>query len=300
MPELPEVETVLRGLRDRVVGLRIADVKVLNVAVITGAAEDFRRTIAGRSIAALRRKGKVLAVELRSVDGEAPRYLVVRLGMTGQVILSPREAAVAPHTHLRLGLEGGELELRFRDARRFGRLRSSTAGELETLFDRLGPDAREVSLQHLEETLKGRRGAIKGWLLNQQMLSGLGNIYSDEALFEARIHPRTPAGCLRPDAVIRLHKAIRKVLSRAVNLQGTSFRDYIDIEGRPGRYSARLKAYGRAGESCRRCGSRIRRIVVCGRGSHFCPNCQRPPRSPAPPGRPRKRLKRNTKVRKRA
>src|SRR5437660_279066 len=131
--------------------------------------------------------------------------------------------------------------------------------------------------------MRGRRGSLKGWLLNQQVLSGLGNIYADEALFAARIHPLAQPGRLSSAAARRLHRAVKNVLKRAVELQGTSFRDYIDIEGRPGGFSPMLRVYQRTGEPCRRCGHRIRRVVVCGRSSHFCPECQRRPRHAASP-----------------
>jgi formamidopyrimidine-DNA glycosylase len=275
MPELPEVETVLRGLKQRVLGRRVTAVEVLHPQVIAGSADDFAAGVSGRSIARLRRKGKALAIELEGGNGEAPRFLLVRLGMTGQVLVAPQNAPLEAHTHLRMALEGGTQEIRYRDVRRFGRLRCCTRDELETILDRLGPDAREISEKEFFRAMQERRGAVKGWLLNQQMLAGLGNIYADEVLFEAGIHPLAQPGRLSRDAARRLHRAVKKVLKRAVELQGTSFRDYIDIEGRPGNFSPRLRVYQRTGEPCHRCRRPIRRLVIGGRSSHFCPHCQR-------------------------
>jgi formamidopyrimidine-DNA glycosylase len=278
MPELPEVETVLRGLREHVLGRRVTAVEVRNPAVILGAPGDFVRNIAGRRIVGFSRKGKVLALQLARENRKSPRYLVVRLGMTGQFTVSRRESPLEPHTHVRLVLDKGEEELRFRDVRRFGRLRCGTRRELEEVFARLGPDAWEISEEQFLATLQARRGTIKSWLMNQQFLSGIGNIYADEALFAARIHPLTPAGRLTPVSARRLRRAVRKVLDRAVALGGTSVRDYRNAEGRPGNFLPRLRVYQRAGEPCRRCRHPIGRLVISGRSSHFCPHCQPRPR----------------------
>lgn len=289
MPELPEVETVLRGLLQRVLGRRIATVEVLNPLVIVGSREEFAQALTGLLIRGVQRKGKALAIELACGNSDARLYLLLRLGMTGQFVLAPRGAALQNHTHLRLVLDGATEELRYRDTRRFGRLRVCAREAFEEIFSRLGPDACEITGQQFITALRGRRGAIKSWLMNQAVISGLGNIYADEVLFVARLHPRTVAGRLSPLAARRLHRAIKKVLDRAVYLQGTSFRDYIDVEGRPGNFLPRLRVYARTGEACRRCHRPIRRIVVVGRSSHFCPNCQPRPRHVAPLGQRRGR-----------
>ncbi len=289
MPELPEVETVLRGLRARALGRLIAAVEVISPLIIVGPQDEFAGAVTGRSIKNVERKGKALAMELASQNGAAPLYLLLRLGMTGQFILAPRDAPLEPHTHLRLLLHDGARELRYRDVRRFGRIRCCTRDELDGIFARLGPDAREISEAQFIDALRGRRGAIKSCLMNQALLSGLGNIYADEALFVAGIHPLTQAGRLSLNKVRRLHRAVKKVLDNAVNLQGTSFRDYIDVEGRPGNFLPRLRVYQRTGEPCRRCRQPIRRIIVAGRSSHFCPRCQPRPRHAAAMRGPRKR-----------
>lgn len=288
MPELPEVETVLRGLKERVLGRRVEAVEVPGPLVLAGSADAFTSAVAGRTIKGLQRKGKALAIELDAPNGESPRYLLVRLGMTGQLVVVPSDAPLQPHTHVRIFLEGGAHEIRYRDVRRFGRLRCCTANELKEALVRLGPDAPEISQEEFFRALQGRRGAIKAWLLNQQMLAGLGNIYADEVLFEARIHPLAQPGRISRQSARRLHRAVKKVLQRAVALQGTSFRDYIDIEGRPGNYLPRLKVYQRTGEPCRRCRQPIRRVIVAGRSSHFCRRCQPRPRHAAAPTQRRK------------
>ncbi len=288
MPELPEVETILRGLKERVLGRRISAVEVLHPLVVRGSRDEFARKVTGRLIESVERKGKALAMRLASQNGDAPLYLLLRLGMTGQFILAPREAPREPHTHARLALEEGAEELRYRDIRRFGRLCCLTRPELDAVFSRLGPDAREITEAQFLRALKGRCGAIKSWLMNQALVSGLGNIYADEVLFEARIHPLARAGRIPLSAAHRLHRAVRKILDRAVGLQGTSFRDYIDIEGRPGNFLLRLKVYQRTNEPCRRCRTPIRRVIVSGRSSHFCPHCQPRPRKAAKMRGPRK------------
>jgi formamidopyrimidine-DNA glycosylase len=284
MPELPEVETVRQGLLKRALRRRLVAVEVHNRWVIVGSPDDFVETVTGRRIQSVVRKGKVLALELIAGNGAAPRYLLVRLGMTGQFTVAPQAAPLEPHTHVRMLFQGGAEEIRYRDPRRFGRLRSCTREQLELVFASLGPDAPEITQEEFFQSMRARRGAIKGWLLNQKMLAGLGNIYADEALFKARIHPLAQVGRIPETAARRLHRAVKKVLASAVALQGTSFRDYIDIEGRPGNFLPRLKVYQRTGEPCRLCGRAIRRVVVCGRSSHFCPNCQPRPRYVAAAG----------------
>ena len=276
MPELPEVETVSLGLQKRALGRRISAIEVRHPGVIIGSPEQFAAELEGRAIVSIQRKGKALALELEA-ENAPPRYLLVRLGMTGQFTVSARETPLAPHTHVLLAL-GERDELRFRDVRRFGRLRSCTREEMEAVFNRLGPDAQQVTEAQFLSAMRARRGAIKSWLMNQQLLAGLGNIYADESLFLAGVHPLAQPGRVSTPMARRLLRAVRKVLHHAVKLQGTSFRDYVDIEGRPGNYQPRLRVYQRTGQPCRRCGRLIRRIVIAGRSSHFCPACQPRPR----------------------
>ena len=291
MPELPEVETVAQGLRRRALGRRIAAVEVRHPGAIGGSAEEFAATLEGRKLANVSRQGKAIAVELVAEDGSAPRFLLVRLGMTGQLTVTPHEAPVEPHTHVFMPLDDGREELRFRDARRFGRLRSLSQPDLEKVLGTLGPDAQLVTEAQFRASMRGRKGAIKSWLMNQSLVSGLGNIYADEALFEARIHPLSQPGRISSAKAHDLYKAVRKVLGRAVRLGGTTFSDYLDIEGRPGAFLAKLRVYQRTGEPCRRCRQTIRRVVIGGRSSHFCPRCQARPRVSAKMRGPRTRTK---------
>lgn len=273
MPELPEVETVRRGLEARAAGRRIVGVEVRHPQVIAGSADLFEDNVRG-VIGRLNRKGKAIALELLASNSDLPHYLLVRLGMTGQVTVVPRDYPLEPHTHVRLTLENGE-EIRYRDVRRFGRLRYCNQDELDEVFAGLGPDAPAMTDAEFLAALAGRRTPIKSWMLNQGRLAGVGNIYADEALFAARIHPLTLAGSLRPAEARRLRRALERVLRRAVAMQGTSLRDYIDIEGRPGGFRVKLKAYQRTGRPCPRCKTKIRRLVLSGRSSHYCPRCQK-------------------------
>ena len=288
MPELPEVETVAQGLRKRALGRRIVSVEIRHASVIVGSVEEFISTLQGRRFAKVSRTGKAIAVELTAEDGSASRFLRVRLGMTGQLIVAPQDAPVEPHTHVFMRLDDGREELRYRDARRFGKLRSMTLEEMEKVMGSLGPDAQRVTEPHFLAAMKGRKGAIKSWLMNQSFVAGLGNIYADEALFEARIHPLTQPGRVSTGKARELYKAVRKVLDHAVSLGGTTFSDYMDIEGRPGAFLSKLKVYQHTGEPCKRCKHAIRRIIVGGRSSHFCPHCQPKPRVTAKMRGPRK------------
>jgi len=289
MPELPEVETVLRGLKRRVLGRTLGRAEVLHPQIIAGSPDEFIREVSRRRAVSARRKGKAIAVELGPPPGGGSleaRYLLIRLGMTGQLTVTASAAPLEPHTHARLPLDDGREEIRYRDTRRFGRLRIGTREEIEAILGRMGPDAPAISRPAFSAALRGRRGPIKSWLMNQQVLAGLGNIYADEALFLARIHPLTPAGRISAPAAERLRRAVRKVLKQAVERQGTTFRDYIDIDGESGNYAMRLRVYQRTGKPCRRCRALIRRVVIAGRSSHFCPRCQRTSPLGDPPALP--------------
>jgi len=288
MPELPEVETVAQGLRRRALGRRIAAVEIRHAAVIVGSPEEFASILKGRRLANVSRKGKAIAVELAADDGSAPRFLLVRLGMTGQLTVTPHHAPIEPHTHAFMALDDGREELRFRDTRRFGRLRCLTQQELEKVLGALGPDAQQVTEVQFRTAMRGRKGAIKSWLMNQNLVAGLGNIYADEALYEACIHPLSQPGRVSSGKARQLYKAVRKVLGHAVRLGGTTFSDYLNVEGRPGEFLKKLKVYQHTGEPCRRCGHAIRRILIAGRSSHFCSRCQPRPHVTAKMRGPRK------------
>ena len=274
MPELPEVESLAAELRRRLPGSVISGVEQSPLLAAGKSGPLPADQLKGKMFGPVSRKGKALALGLRNKT-KVEAFLLWRLGMTGQLTLTSPDTPVAPHTHVRIFLDQGRCELRFRDARRFGSVRRLTPEELKRELARMGPDALEVEESEFFESLHRRRGAIKSLLMNQQILAGLGNIYADESLFLARIHPETAAGRIRRAKTSVLYRAMQEVLKRAVGRGGTSFRDYVNSEGKPGRFQSRLKVYGRDGEPCPRCGNPIRKIIVGGRGTHFCSRCQR-------------------------
>lgn len=280
MPELPEVETVVRGLRAHVEGRRILRARLHQPLILRGNRALFRRVVTGARIARLERRGKFIVFHLEASAAEArPGCLIAHLGMTGQLFCCSPQAPYQKHTHATFWLDTGE-QMRLRDPRRFGRLEIILAVRLENYFAHFGPEPLELPFASFAQRFTGRRAAVKSLLLNQNLLRGLGNIYSDEALFAARIHPATPAGRLSPAGLRRLYGAIQRVLRAAIAAEGTSFSDYVTAEGRLGNFQYRLRVYGREGKPCLRCRARIQRIVLTGRSSHFCPRCQLVVRSP--------------------
>jgi len=277
MPELPEVETLVRGLRKSVVGRRILEVRLGKTDFIDDAAA-IERGLPGCLVTAIERVGKFFLLRLKPANGRVPAALLVHLGMTGH--LSPhRPAEPAPkHTHVVMRMDDGR-ELRYTDPRRFGRMALLSGAALAAELARHGREPLEISEAEFRARLAARRARIKALLLDQSFLHGIGNIYADESLWRARIHPIRVAASLTQQQARALHRAIRKVLAEAIRLGGSSISDYRDAEGRPGFFQLRHRAYDREGKPCFRCHARIRRILVAGRGSHFCPRCQRAPRS---------------------
>lgn len=258
MPELPEVETVLRTLTPRLLGRRFVEAHFYSRVVMRGDAKATARRLRGRVIRAIERRGKFLVFDL---GGET---LSIHLGMTGSLLW---EGTPGPHTRAMFVLDSGRLI--YDDPRQFGRI------ELPARALRLGPDALTIEEQEFAARLRARRGHIKPLLLNQKFLGGMGNIYTDEALFRARIHPRAVAARLSRERVRRLHQAMREILGAAIESGGSSVSDYVDAEGRAGFFQIQHQVYGRAGEPCPACGTPIRRIVIGQRGTHYCPKCQR-------------------------
>ena len=263
MPELPEVETIARALDPRLRGRRILSAEFRCRRVLVGDPDQTAASLAGNKVRGVRRHGKFIVMEL---DGGGT--FVVHLGMTGKLLLN---GAPGKHTHAILTLDRGVLL--YDDSRQFGRLELSEG--LPERVRRLGPEPLEVPLVEFAERLRSRKSRIKALLLNQTFLRGIGNIYADEALFRAGIHPLAIARRLRPDRVRRLHKAIHKVLREAIAAGGSSVSDYVDVDGRQGSFQVRHNVYQKTGKPCPRCGARIRRILVAQRGTHFCPQCQR-------------------------
>lgn len=273
MPELPEVETIARGLDPVLRGRRVTGVwgsglpLHLNRPVDLGALEA---VAVGRTIERVGRRGKYLLIE---VGGEGDG-VVVHLGMTGRLRVQPARAARAPHTHVVLALQGGD-ELRFVDARRFGWVAAGRPLAAVPALAALGPDPlAQLDAPQLAAALSASRAPLKAFLLDQRRLAGLGNIYVAEALFRAGLHPALPAR----RAVRRapeLLQAIRAALEGGIARRGTTLRDYVDADGQRGDNAAALLVYGRDGQPCPRCGAVVRRRVDAGRSTFFCPKCQR-------------------------
>ncbi|HEX7590679.1 MAG TPA: bifunctional DNA-formamidopyrimidine glycosylase/DNA-(apurinic or apyrimidinic site) lyase [Candidatus Limnocylindrales bacterium] len=285
MPELPEVETIARDLRGLVTGSRILDARSDWPATLRShPADAFRDAIVGREIEGVGRRGKQLLIWLGAGEGAGadPFVATVHLKMTGQLFVVATETPQDKHVHLTLVLADGR-ELRFRDIRKFGRVglyrRNPVTGlpfdgEAEgVLATGVEPLSDEFTAALFVQMLSRRRGRLKTLLLNQDFLAGVGNIYADESLWRARLHPLQDAHTVKPAAARRLHEALRDVLAEAVERRGSSVDDYTAPEG-DGSMQEHLAVYQRVGEPCLRCGRPINRIVVGGRATHFCAKCQ--------------------------
>jgi formamidopyrimidine-DNA glycosylase len=269
MPELPEVETVANGVDARVRGQRILSVWT------SGKPQTFKTpeteivaALTGGRIARVYRVGKTIAADIAQPGGETAQFLI-HLGMTGRLLVSQAEIPVPLHTHCILSLADGR-ELRFVDPRRFGRL--SIAKEL---YLGAGAEPTTISADDFAQLFKGRKLAIKAALLNQSILHGVGNIYADESLFRAGIRPRRQAGRLTRAELIRLHMALQTVLAHAIKLGGSSVSDYVDADGIRGFFQLEHKVYSRAGQLCHDCQTRLKKIIVGGRTTIYCPTCQK-------------------------
>jgi formamidopyrimidine-DNA glycosylase len=279
MPELPEVETIARSIAPRIAGRRIAAVELLYRPLLRRGGRKGLAEMPGRRIVRIRRRGKMLLVEC-----EGGRTLVFHLKMTGQFLFAAEGSPRDRHVRLLIRFEDGRDELRFRDVRKFGFLLcldgepERACGELAGL----GPEPLEIGLPEFAAILGARRGRLKSLLLDQTRIAGIGNIYADEMLFAARIHPETPASSLRSDVVKRLYGAMRQTLASAIEAGGSTLADegYRDADGNAGDFQFEHKVYDRAGEPCLVCGAPVRMKRIGGRSSHFCPRCQRKPRSP--------------------
>jgi formamidopyrimidine-DNA glycosylase len=280
MPELPEVETVRRDLATRVVGRRITSCYVDEgtpqlVQLVTR--DEFCRQLTGRAIAGLRRRGKYLIVDL---DDE--RAWVVHRGMSGNILYRAPDAPPDAYVRAVFSLDNGH-ELRWTDLRKFGKM--WLVEDATMVMESLGPEPldAEFTPQVLRERLGKRRAPIKALLLDQSVVAGVGNLYSDEALHYAGIHPLRPAGRLKPADFERLHAGIIEALRMGIDGRGsslgTTLRDHINVDGAPGSNQETVRAYGREGEPCYNCGTLMRRLKVAGRSAVFCPKCQPAPRA---------------------
>lgn len=272
MPELPEVETVVRGLAGRILSRRIVEARVLDARMLRSDPVAFVAAVSDRRVAAIRRHGKAVFIRLDHAEKPA-NVLLVHLGMTGQLVFEAAAAPLAKHTHLVFRFEGMKEDLRYRDARRFGRIKILDA---ETALST--PDAWLATDAEIFAALRRRTGMLKHVLLNQGVIAGLGNIYVDESLHLARLHPKKNLSSVTDARLHELCAAIRAVLGASLKLGGTSFRNYVDTQGGRGGFKGRLRVYGKQGTPCLVCGQTIRRVVVATRGTHFCPTCQPAPR----------------------
>ena len=282
MPELPEVETIARGLAKRVSGDTIDSVWIgSKPQPLKSPAATIAATLEGGRIVRVHRAGKHIVFDLEPVPGtngkrkssrsRAARHAqwIVHLGMTGRIVVTEPAAEIAKHTHLIAKLCSGR-ELRFIDPRMFGKLSVSPAG-----FDPGGVEPLEVGEEQLIALFRGRKAPIKSALLNQKLLRGVGNIYADESLFRAGIRPRRRAASLTRDQLRKLHHSVQVVLREAIALGGSSISDYVDADGEEGFFQLQHRVYGREAEPCLVCKTAIRRIVLVGRSSHYCPKCQK-------------------------
>lgn len=273
MPELPEVETVVRDLRPRLIGRKILSVQVSNKALRRHWSQAWEKRLVGRKVHAIRRRGKWIAIEMAGRVS-----LVIHLGMTGQLTVTSADEPRQNHTHLVLGLNRN-WELRFRDVRRFGSATVfGTLDELEAFFQEagLGPEPFELKTRYWRERLAATARSLKAVLLDQRVVAGVGNIYADESLFEARLHPARPGKELIPSEADRLRRAIARVLRCAIEKRGSSIRDYVDGSGSKGGYQNEFRVYQQVGRPCPRCGTLIVGTRLAGRSTHYCPRCQGP------------------------
>jgi formamidopyrimidine-DNA glycosylase len=269
VPELPEVETIVRGLDRRVAGDTVESVWIgSRRQPFKSSASVIVRTLAGKRIARVHRMGKHIVFDLQATVGETAQW-VVHLGMTGRMVVAEPAAEIAKHTHLIATLASGR-ELRFVDPRMFGKIAVHTGS-----FDPGGVEPLEVSEERFIALFQGRKTPIKSALLNQKLLRGVGNIYADESLFRAGIRPQRQAASITRERLGKLHRAVREVLREAIAAGGSSISDYVDANGEEGLFQFQHRVYGREGDPCRVCGTAVRRIVLAGRSSHYCGKCQK-------------------------
>jgi len=297
VPELPEVEVVRRGLEPHVVGRVLAAVEVLHPRAVrrhTAGGEDLVTRLTGARVRAVHRRGKYLWLPVRSPDGRSER-LVAHLGMSGQLLLEPPDAAPESHLRVRFALAGEPaLDVRFVDQRTFGGLflaehdgagggGAPSAVPWEIAHIAPDPLGDELDAELLFTRLRRRRTGLKRALLDQTVLSGVGNIYADEGLWRARLHPSRPTETVTRAEVARLLEGLRAVMVAALAAGGTSFDSlYVNVNGSSGYFDRSLHAYGRTGQPCERCGTPIVREPFMNRSSHRCPRCQPTPRRPRP------------------
>lgn len=270
MPELPEVETTRRGIAPHLIGKRIIDVIVRQPKLRWPIAQALREGLPGQRVDAVERRAKYLLVHTRA--GSA----LLHLGMSGSLRVLPEDAAIGPHDHVDWRLDSGRI-LRYTDPRRFGSQLWQAPGTTHKLLAGLGPEplGDELDGAYLWKKSRGRAAAVKIFLMDQKVVVGVGNIYAAEALFAAGIHPLRVAGSVSRSRYERLADEIKRILAYAITRGGTTLRDFISPDGAPGYFEQELFVYGRAGESCKVCGTPIRSMTLGQRSTFYCPRCQR-------------------------
>jgi formamidopyrimidine-DNA glycosylase len=271
MPELPEVETIARGLARELVGGVIDSVTVRHPCAVEGDPAGFAAALKGSRVTGVSRRGKVLLVNFG-----AELVMAVHLRMTGRLVVEPQGAEPGKHTHLVLDLADGR-RLFYSDIRKFGSCRAGAPAGLNQwpFFRTLGPEPLEISAREFAGLFRGRKARIKAMLLDQKVIAGIGNIYADEALFRAGIRPDARAADISDKRLERLHASLVEVLNEAIAANGSSFSDYVDSGGNAGAFQNYFRVYGRAGEPCRICGTALSKCKVAGRSTTFCERCQR-------------------------
>jgi formamidopyrimidine-DNA glycosylase len=280
VPELPEVETVVRELRPKLVDRCIAAVRMSRERLRKQWRKSWERVLTGKRVVAIRRRGKWIVFDL-----DRDYHLVIHLGMTGQLTIRSAGEPRHAHTHMILSLGKGQ-ELRFRDVRRFGSATLFGSNkELDRFFEdsELGPEPFNLNMKYWRQRLAATRRCLKAVLLDQRVVAGVGNIYADESLFQACLHPARQGNQTSELEASRLRQAMIRVLNRAITQRGSSIRDYVGGSGRKGRYQEEFRVYQRAGQPCPRCQNAIECIRLAGRATHFCAHCQPLERSESKP-----------------
>lgn len=273
MPELPEVEVIVRGLRENVEGLTIARIGINFPEIINGGNQREMHRLKGKRVNHISRKGKYILTEFS--EGER---MLTHLGMTGKLLVVSSGSELPKHSHVIIEFKENGRYLVFNDIRRFGRMViDDDGGKIESIIDSLGADPLKISAEEFVDILFSHKKMIKSLLLDQSIIAGLGNIYVDESLYDAGIHPRTISCDIKREYAEKLHASIQKILKSAIKAGGSSIRDFVSENGDAGYFQIEHKIYGKAGQECLRCGSIIEKIKVGSRTSSICVNCQPPP-----------------------
>ena len=286
MPELPEVETIRRDLQRKIVGKKIVQIKVRKPKIIKGSKPAFIKSLTGNSFAKIKRRGKLLIFKLKKGD----RYLLIHLKMTGQLIYQACGKVTAgghgwpkvdelpnKYSHI-IFTFADKSQLFFNDLRQFGYMRLVDEGELQEVRQQFGiePLTKGFTWTNFRQAVTGKKTNIKAVLLNQGVIAGIGNIYADEICWRAGVQPSRAVGGLSQAELRKIFNSCNVILKQAIKYRGTTFNDYVDADGKKGNFVSRLKVYQRAGEKCQRCQqAEIKKIKIAGRGTHYCPRCQK-------------------------